>query len=592
MRRPWPIPPSFTLMKIAPIGLTFLCSLVIVQSGFSADTGELLYNGIRLPEVWPPNDGASGREPMPVPYLAAPPAVIPIDVGRQLFVDDFLVEQTDLTRTFHHATPCEGNPVFAPEKPWEMNEAGGMAAPFSDGVWFDSQDGLFKMWYLAPPLPELAQADATRFPGVAVLYMTCLAVSHDGVHWDRPEFDVVPGTNVVLKDLRDSTTVWLDHNAPDPAKRFLLFRNHRVAATEAADTRPAAFAFSLHESPDGIHWSDVMASTGGLAWIGDRHTAFYNPFRKVWVMSIRNSVRNDPEFVGVRVRLYGEDPDAGAALAGLKRHPWTRSDRLDPHHPKFSDFEPQLYNLDAVAYESVMLGLFSILQGPENDDAKRLGIHKRNEVLLGFSRDGYHWDRPDRTAFLGVDETDGAWNWGNVQSAGGGCLVVGDRLYFYYTGRQWSSDGKRGGTSTGLAFLRRDGFASMDADSTGGVLTTRPVTFKGRHLFVNASVAGGELRAEVLDEAGNIIGPFSAEDCLPIVGDSTKAKVAWKGAADFSALAGKPVRFRFHLREGSLFAFWVSPDESGASRGFVAAGGPGFSGPQDLPAERIAGSKP
>ena len=43
----------------------------------------------------------------------------------------------------------------------------------------------------------------------------------------------------------------------------------------------------------------------------------------------------------------------------------------------------------------------------------------------------------------------------------------------------------------------------------------------------------------------------------------------------------KPVRFRFHLTNGALYAFWVSPDASGASRGYVAAGGPGFTGATD-----------
>jgi hypothetical protein len=41
------------------------------------------------------------------------------------------------------------------------------------------------------------------------------------------------------------------------------------------------------------------------------------------------------------------------------------------------------------------------------------------------------------------------------------------------------------------------------------------------------------------------------------------------------------LRFRFYLKRGSLYAFWVSPDESGASLGYVAAGGPGFTGPRD-----------
>jgi len=62
--------------------------------------------------------------------------------------------------------------------------------------------------------------------------------------------------------------------------------------------------------------------------------------------------------------------------------------------------------------------------------------------------------------------------------------------------------------------------------------------------------------------------------------------VKWKGADNLSALAGKPVRFRFHLRNGALYAFWVSPDKSGASRGYVAAGGPGFTGPTDTVGSR------
>ena len=46
-------------------------------------------------------------------------------------------------------------------------------------------------------------------------------------------------------------------------------------------------------------------------------------------------------------------------------------------------------------------------------------------------------------------------------------------------------------------------------------------------------------------------------------------------------LAGRTVRFRFHLRAGELYSFWVSGDESGASNGYVAAGGPGFTGNRD-----------
>ena len=97
----------------------------------------------------------------------------------------------------------------------------------------------------------------------------------------------------------------------------------------------------------------------------------------------------------------------------------------------------------------------------------------------------------------------------------------------------------------------------------------------------NVDAPRGELTAEVLDEQGNVIGPYTRGNAKPVRGDSTRQAVRWEGAPDLAPLAGKPVRFRFHLRGGKLYAFWVSPDESGASRGYVAAGGPGYAGPLD-----------
>jgi len=169
-----------------------------------------------------------------------------------------------------------------------------------------------------------------------------------------------------------------------------------------------------------------------------------------------------------------------------------------------------------------------------------------------------------------------------VQSCAAGPLVVGDKLYFYFSAqaapksRRWDSD-----ATTGLAMLRRDGFASMDASGKAGTLTTRPVTFKGRHLFVNADCPKGELKVEVLDKDGEVIEPFTLANCKPVSSDKTLVQVNWQKGIDLANLAGKPIRFKFHLRNGSLYAFWVSPDKSGASHGYVGAGGPGFIGPID-----------
>ena len=78
-----------------------------------------------------------------------------------------------------------------------------------------------------------------------------------------------------------------------------------------------------------------------------------------------------------------------------------------------------------------------------------------------------------------------------------------------------------------------------------------------------------------------MIAPFSPANCRPVTVDGTRQLLTWEGAPDLSAVAGKPVRFRFHLSHGKLYSFWVSPDASGASYGYVAAGGPGFTGPTD-----------
>jgi hypothetical protein len=246
----------------------------------------------------------------------------------------------------------------------------------------------------------------------------------------------------------------------------------------------------------------------------------------------------------------------------------------------------QLYNLDAVAYESLMLGVFGILRGPTS--SAYWDKHKAVKLIdleLAYSRDGFHWHRPDHTPFLASTRKDGDWDRGYLHSGVGICTVVGDRLYFYYSG--WSGISPQKGRSTyaggatGVAFLRRDGFASLDAGEAPGAVTTKAVVFNGKHLFVNLDAPRGELRAEVLDEQGRVIAPFSAEDCEPVSCDRTRQHVTWKGSTDLSALRGRRVKFRFHLRQGRLYAFWVSPDANGASHGYVAAGGPEFDGPTD-----------
>lgn len=535
------------ILKIRLLAILVALSIACFNHAAAAEKGEVLYNGIVLPASWPPQLEPT-REPMSPPYLTAPPEVIPINIGRQLFVDDFLIEKTDLIRTHHTPVPYEGNPVVRPNRPWELDAGGSYAMAFSDGVWYDEADKLFKMWYYA---------GSDR--------VTCYAISKDGLHWTKPELDVHPGTNIVCEDGRDSGIIWLDLNATERHQRYKMFLYNF-----AHDQK-----FTIHYSVDGIHWGKPVGTTGP---VGDRTTVFYNPFRKVWVYSVRGYTKE----LG-RLRQYSEGPDPISAGKWEKPNDpafWIGADNLDLPYPGI-DVPPQLYNLDVAAYESLFIGLFAVWKGPENQD--RIDRDKRNELYIGYSRDGFHWSRPLRRPFIGVSETSSDWNYANIQSVGGCCLVVGDKLYFYHSGRRGfdKSMNTSGVGSTGLALLRRDGFVSMDGGESGGTLTTRLLDFSGKYLFVNLDTHAGELRVEALDRNNSVIPPFSKENSEPVSLDKTRCRVAWKDAKDLSAVDKTAVKFRFHLRNGSLYSFWMCPDESGASFGYIAAGGPGLIGPTD-----------
>ncbi|MDR2674934.1 MAG: hypothetical protein LBC18_08735 [Opitutaceae bacterium] len=535
-----------------------------------AATGEVLYNNIVLPKHWPPHRDIHADEPPEIPYLKNRPKVVPIDIGRQLFVDDFLIEKTTLAREFHKPEKYKGNPVLKPETELEKKSVYAdcpVAAPLGGSIWWNPDKQLFEIWYEAGHLTNLAYA-----------------TSKDGLNWERPSLDVFPGTNKILDRAPDSWSVVYDFLETDPREKYKLL----MRPPNLDGRRPY-----IYTSPDGIHWKDH--GTGGHT--GDRPTFFYNPFRKKWVFSLRWELNN----WGIgRSRGYVE---ADTFVEGARWTPstpvfWARADKLDRHYddgiPENDDFNIQLYNIDTCAYESILISFFQLFHGPENRYWAARGLPKLTVLNFAYSRDGFNWDRPDRSPAIKPTLKFGDWDCGYVQSVGNLMAVRGDKLLIYYTGfagdpsRAWDpkvpggimGSGMHVGGAMGVAILRRDGFASMNAQGEGaqgeGALTTRPVVFTGSQLFVNVDAPGGRLLAQVTGVDGKPIAPFTFENCEGVSGDTTIGQVKWKDAAGLSALAGRPVRFEFKLAQGKFYAFWVSRDESGRSDGYVAGGGPGF----------------
>jgi hypothetical protein len=166
----------------------------------------------------------------------------------------------------------------------------------------------------------------------------------------------------------------------------------------------------------------------------------------------------------------------------------------------------------------------------------------------------------------------------------------------------------------------RDGFVSLEATgelqrpascalandtclvSGPGVLLTRPLVFDVGlvHLFVNVDIRhGGFMQVELLRNnrtayaaAASAVGPLAAGTAVssPAGYSSTRAHVSWPAVADdLSAVAGETIQLRFYLSSASVYSFWFADNTTdssgtqlcGASRGWLAGGGPGASGGKD-----------
>lgn len=474
--------------------------------------------------------------------------------GRILMVDPVVDSLSNIKLTFHKPQKSIHNPILKADTDWELNYNGDpYAAPFSGGVWYDELDSKFKMWY---------SAGGGKKNGL----ITCYAESENGEDWRKPKLDIVPETNVVDTLEHDCVTVLLDKHEKDLSKRFKMF-------CVKFDT-PSAVSMALKFSNDGIHWGEIVSLSGDLY---DRCSAYYDAFRQKYVLSLKTKDENN-----LRARNYLEhdDPEMAVSLAhrvyGNKNDKfikfWFSADKDDPRHPDYPEIDPAIYNHDAIPYESLLLGQFVIWQGPENKDCIKLNVQKRNEILLGYSYDGFNWLRPDKAPFIPACEYNDAWDAGNIQSTMGSPIIVGDSLFFYYSGRYNSRPKHPSNFATGLAKLRRDGFVSIVPKNYNeeAFIVTKPMSLEKKYLFLNADAGHGEIIISIYAEKEDT--PKATYHLNGI--NATKINVA-----DIEQLTGNKAdlyTMKIILKNAELYSFWFSNSTNGHSEGYTAGGGPEF----------------
>jgi hypothetical protein len=450
-----------------------------------------------------------------------------------------------LTREFHQPTKHPANPLM---KGWAV------------AVLYDNDKGQFRMWNGGN-------------------YLT----STDGVHWDKPDLGV-NGNRIEFEGGGGLHGLFYNPDIPEHEGRYKAVVQRRQKGKENE-----SIVFFLHHSRDGLHWElrpkrPILEQTansmlpcefrpmgvgkpGDFQWqnpdhiqsigAGDTSSFRYDRVLKRYIYDGKFKLhmpRETFEQLGIiveeqkpllRLRTFSESEDlVHWSPPRLVFYP----DRLDPP-------DRQIYSHEGFVYESMWIGIIR---------AMRLQVTgwKQVDLQLSYSRDGRHWSRPDqRQPFIPLGNEE-SWEADYSGAPLTEPVLRGEELYFYYFGSRHFTRDKIPVSSfqpyVGLAKLRRDGFASLNADEMPGQVVTRPLTFGGHSLFVNAEVpTGGWIKAAVLSRDSQPISKFALEDAVPLAKDTTKGHMVWKSKEELPPPGDDHLRIVFQLKNAKLYSFWI-----------------------------------
>ncbi len=166
------------------------------------------------------------------------------------------------------------------------------------------------------------------------------------------------------------------------------------------------------------------------------------------------------------------------------------------------------------------------------------------------SRGGSHFDRTFMESFIRPGLDRGSWDARSNLPGLGVVQTSPTEMSLYLTTHHTMRD-----YHMRRYTLRIDGFASVNAPYSGGVMITKPLVFSGGRLVINYSTSSvGRVKVEITDAGGSPLPDFSLEYCDEIVGDEIRRAVTWKSGPDLATLAGRPVRLKFEMKDADLYS--------------------------------------
>lgn len=444
------------------------------------------------------------------------------DIGsrRELFVDRFLFGRASgVELRLHHPRPREVALVC--DEPWEGNTSGYFTV-FRDG-------DLYRMYYRG------SSHDVRT--GRSSPQVTCYARSRDGVHWEKPDLGICE-----FEGSADNNIVWTGPGTHN----FTPFKDSNPGCRPEARYKALARhdgGLLAFRSEDGLHWKLIREEpvitkgafdSQNLAFWDARagaYRAYFRDFRR-GVRDIKTCTSEDfVHWTEPRWLDYGDAPAEHLYTNAVR--PYFRAPHILMGFPK--RFMPSRNRLGHPV-DGVSDGVFMTSR-----DGRRW--HRRLEAFLRPGMQRERWGSRNNMIAWGIVTTEPE----RVDAPAELSLYASEN---YYAG-------------SGVARLRRhtlrlDGFVSLHAGYRGGELLTRPVKFQGGEMTINYSTsAAGSVRVGVCDLDGEPIEGFGVRDCPPIYGDTVDEVVRWESGSDLSAVAGRPVRLRFRLKDADLYSFRV-----------------------------------
>ncbi|MFO0871051.1 MAG: hypothetical protein U0935_19175 [Pirellulales bacterium] len=477
--------------------------------------------------------------PVVPPALAEHTSTAPLAIGgrRELFVDHFLIEKLSGVALRLHA-PRPAGVAFRFDQPWEGQVSGYVTVL--------QYDGKYWMYYRGRPLTGYGDNDPRAKE------VTCVAQSDDGITFTRPQLGLISfggnrNNNAILADVGHVT-----HNfAPFLDTRPGVPAEERFKAV-GGSSQSGLIAFV---SADGIHFRKLREEpiiTGGafdsqnnILWSDHEqcYVCFFRTFKNGVRWITRTTSTNFLDWTPAVDMSFGDAPHehlyTNQTVAYFRApHIYLgTAARFWPGRRALTDAQVAELQLDApVNYAGLKL---------DSSDA----------VLL-TSRGGQRYDRTFLESLVRPGPDLKNWTARSNYPARG-IVPTGPGEMSMYVQRHY---GQPTHHLERLTF-RLDGMASVSAGSTAGEFTTKAFTFQGNRLTLNlATSAAGGVWVEIQDEAGQPLPGFTLADCQEIHTDDLARVVSWRQGADVGALAGRPVRLRFRLRDADLFALqFVAP---------------------------------